>query len=99
MLFFSYFLVHRCTKIKHRSSKKWVQNLEIPGTDTEGHFRRRITWKKSTEDQPMERGGEKPVDYDDHLLRRKKAIEEAGDVYNHIHFQKFQRYRIVPIKA
>ena len=36
----------------------------------------------------MERGGEKPVDYDDHLLRRKKAIEEAGDVYNHIHFQK-----------
>ena len=36
----------------------------------------------------MERGGEKPVDYDDHLVRRKKAIEEAGDVYNHIHFQK-----------
>ena len=59
-----------------------------PGTDTVGHFRRRITCKKSTEDQPMERGGEKPVDYDDHLLRRKKAIEEAGDVYNHIHFQK-----------
>lgn len=65
-----------------------MQNLEIPGTETEGHFRRRITWKKSTEDQPMERGGEKPVDYDDHLLRRKKAIEEAGDVYNHINFQK-----------
>ena len=66
---------------------KWVQNLEIPGTETEGHFRRRITWKKSTE-QPMESGGKKPVDYDDHLLRRKKAIEEDGDVYNHIHFQK-----------
>ena len=67
---------------------KWRRNREIPGTETVGHFRRRITCKKSTEHQPMESGEDRHVNYDEHLVKRKNPNGEMEDVYNHIHFQK-----------
>ena len=67
---------------------KWRRNREIPGTETVGHFRRRITCKKTTEHQAMERGEDRHVDYDERLLKRKNPNGEMEGVYNHIHFQK-----------
>ena len=67
---------------------KWRRNREISGTETVGHFRRRITCKKTTEHQTLERGEDRHVVYDERLLKRKKPNADMEDVYNHIHFQK-----------
>ena len=87
MLFMIFF--HSCTEnLTYGSRMKWRRNHEIPGTEIVGHFRRRITCKKTTEHQTMESGEERHADYDDYLVRRKKPNGEMDDVYNHIHFKK-----------
>ena len=75
---------------------KWRRNHEILGTETVGHFRRRKPCKKTTEHQTMESGEERPVDYDDCLLSRKKPNGEMDDVYNHIHFKKVSTVQSSP---
>ena len=90
-------LFHSCTEhLTYGSRMKWRRNHEIPDTEIVEHFRRRITCKKTTEHQTMERGEDKPVDYDDYLLRQKNPNGEMDDVYNHIHFKKVSTVQSSP---